>query len=121
MDDEHPSSGLVPEPGAEMNLRDLGYETPDAFDEPMDEDDFENDLPEEGVSPEDVAFEQDLEADLEDETTANETTPDAAGPENPREDGDGNGDTRVTPYRGDTDFEQELEDQDIERYGEDER
>jgi len=104
----HPSDGLVPDLEAETNIGQLDDETPDAFDEPMSQDYFENELPEEGVTPEDVAFEEDLESDLQEGTTDRGDTSDAGGelPEGEY-------------AHHDTDYEQAVEDEEIERYGED--
>lgn len=120
MDDERqpPSSDLVPETEAEMDPLEGGYETPDAFDTPMDEDTLENELPEEGVSPEDVAFAEELEGDMEGENGAAKNRE----AENRASEGAAEGDGDSTdPYGGDTDFEQDLEDEDIERFSSDER
>lgn len=57
----HPSDGLVPDLDEVADTDQLDPETPDALGEPMDEAYLENELPEEGISPEDVAFEEDLE------------------------------------------------------------
>jgi hypothetical protein len=105
MDDKraHPSEGLVPGSDTEVNPEELGYETPDTFADPLDEDDLENILPEEGVSPEDVAFVEDLEGGFEPQDEAGDSP-----------------DSTVTPYEGDTDFEEDLEDAEVERYGDDE-
>jgi len=85
----------------------LDDETPDAFDEPMAEDYFENELPEEGVTPEDVAFEEDLERDLQGADEGGDVS-------------DADGESPVGEYtHHDTDYEQEVEDEEIERYGED--
>jgi hypothetical protein len=104
----HPSDGLVPDPDEVMDVNQLGDETPDAFDEPMTDDYFENELPEEGVTPEDVAFEEDLESDLQEGVTEGGDTSDAGGelPEGEY-------------AQHDTDYEQAVEDEEIERYGED--
>jgi hypothetical protein len=103
----HPSDGLVPDPDEVMDVNQLDDETPDAFDEPITDDYFENELPEEGVTPEDVAFEEDLESDLQEGTTEGGDTSDAGGelPEGEY-------------VHHDTDYEQAVEDEEIERYGE---
>jgi hypothetical protein len=105
----HPSDDLVPDPDEVVNLHQLDDETPDAFDEPMAEDYFENELPEEGVTAEDVAFEKDLESDLQEGAT---------------EDGDisdTGGELPEGEYaHHDTDYEQAVEDEEIERYGDEE-
>ncbi len=105
----HPSDGLVPDLEAETNIDQLDDETPDAFDEPMAEDYFENELPEEGVTPEDVTFEEDLERDLQESTTEGGDASDVGGelPEGEY-------------AHHDTNYEQAIEDEEIERYGEDE-
>lgn len=56
-----PSSGLVPDEEQEINSDRLTDDTPDRFDTPMDDENIENELPEEGVYPGDTEFEQDLE------------------------------------------------------------
>lgn len=58
-----PSAGLVPDPDGTTDIDRLTADTPDSFDEPMDEESLENELPEEGVYPGDTDFEQDLEDD----------------------------------------------------------
>lgn len=55
-----PSTGLVPDPDSETDPDRLTADTPDGFDEPMDEENLENELPEEGVYPGDTEFEQDI-------------------------------------------------------------
>lgn len=105
----HPSDDLVPDLDEVVIVEQLDDETPDAFGEPMSEDYFENILPEEGVTPEDVAFEEDLEQDLQEGATEGGETSDFEG------------EPPVGEYTGhDTDFEQETEDEEIERYGADE-
>ena len=104
----HPSDGLVPDLEAVTNIDQLDDETPDAFDEPMSQDYFENELPEEGVTPEDVAFEADLEVDLEESTTEGGDASDA--------DSEPSGGEYA---QHDTDYEQAVEDEEIERYGDD--
>jgi hypothetical protein len=107
--DRHPSDGLVPDLEAVTNIDQLDDETPDAFDEPMAEDYLENELPEEGVTPEDVAFEEDLESDLQEDAPEGGDVSDAGG------------ETLGGEYaRHDTDYEQAVESEEIERYGEDE-
>ena len=58
-----PSEGLVPDYESENDLERLTDDTPDTFDEPMDENNLENELPEGGVYPGDTDFEQALEDD----------------------------------------------------------
>ena len=104
----HPSDGLVPDPDEVVDVKGLDDETPDAFGEPMGEDILENELPEEGVTPEDVVFEEDLERDLQEGAAE-------GGVSNP----DADGRLAERDYAGhDTDYEQEVEDEEIERYGE---
>lgn len=103
-----PSDGLVPDLEAETNIDQLDDETPDAFDEPMSQDYFENALPEEGVSSEDVAFEEDLESDLQEGATE---SGDASEAESELPEGE--------YAHHDTGYEQVVEDEEIERYGED--
>lgn len=64
-DPKHPnfSDGLVPDHDSENDHERLTDDTPDTFDEPMGENKLENELPEEGVYPEDTDFEQALEDD----------------------------------------------------------
>lgn len=99
----HPPDGLMPDPDEVVNLDDG---TPDAFDEPMAEDYFENELPEEGVTTEDVAFEEDLESDLQGGATEDGDTSDTGGelPEG-----------KYAPH--DTDYEQAVEDEEIDATG----
>jgi hypothetical protein len=106
-DGRYPSDGLVPDRDEVVDIDQLDDETPDAFDEPMAEDYFENELPEEGVTPEDVAFEEDLERDLQGADEGGDVS-----------DADGESPVGEYTYR-DTDYEQEVEDEEIERYGED--
>jgi hypothetical protein len=102
----HPSAGMVPDLDEVVNIDQLDDETPDAFDEPMAEDYLDNELPEEGVTPEDVAFEAELEMDLQESVTEGGDVSDAEGGPPGRE------------YAGhDTDYEQAVEDEEIERYG----
>lgn len=104
----HPSDGLVPDPDEVVDVNQLDDETPNAFGEPMGEDILENELPEEGVTPEDVVFEEDLEVDLQDGATEGDVS-----------DPDADGEVPGSEYAGhDTDYEQEVEDEEIERYGE---
>ena len=66
MDDpRHPthSAGLVPDTEDEASIDRLTSDTPDRFGEPMDDENLENELPEEGVYPGDTEFEQDMEDD----------------------------------------------------------
>lgn len=105
-----PSAGLVPDPEGTEDLHRLEDETPDAFGEPMDADTFENELPEEGVSPEDVAFEADLERDLEQDAVPEEGL-DLGDDAVPGEVGAAREDARY-------DLEQEMEDEEVRRYGE---
>ncbi len=58
-----PSTGLVPDSDGYTDRDRLTTDTPDGFDEPMDEENLENELPEEGVYPGDTEFEQDIEDD----------------------------------------------------------
>lgn len=106
-DGRYPSDGLVPDRDEVVDIDQLDDETPDAFDEPMAEDYFENELPEEGVTPEDVAFEEDLERDLQGADEGGDVS-----------DADGESPVGEYTYR-DTDYEQEVEDEEIEGYGED--
>lgn len=107
----HPSDGLVPDPDEVMDVDQLDGETPDAFGEPMGKDILENELPEKGVTPEDVVFEEDLESDLQQGATEGGDVSDTdAGSESPG-----------SEYAGhDTDYEQEVEDEELEAYGADE-
>lgn len=105
----HPSDSLVPDLDEVVIVDQLDDDTPDTFGEPMGEDYFENMLPEEGVTPEDVTFEEDLERDLQKGTGEGGDAPELEG------------DPPVGEYTGhDTDYEQEVEDEEIERYGSDE-
>lgn len=101
----NPSAGLVPDIEGPEDMHRLEDETPDTLGDPMDDDSLENELPEEGVTPEEVAFERDLEGDLEQETEDSGPVP---------------GDDPLTGERTDHDFdlEQEIEDEEIKRYRE---
>ena len=64
VDDPHNPNlegGLVPDEEAQLNPDVLTDDTPDHFSTPMDDENLENELPEEGVYPGDTEFEEDLE------------------------------------------------------------